>query len=195
MKKILLLFLFTFALLAGCSDDSGDNNDSNNSSDSSESNEQSIKTDSEEKQEDKSVYQIGETATITSDSYDFDYEVTVTDFNLANEVNDVTIEEFIAGAGERDKFAVVDVTIKNISDEAYVPNEMFSANFSGFDEEGGHVSIDEFFTVGDKKLEPGDELKGHLVYTTTVDYADKFLLKYEVMSDEETHFVLPNPEM
>ena len=37
-------------------------------------------------------------------------------------------------------------------------------------------------------------MTGHLVYITSVNYADVFLIKYEVMSDEETHFVIPNPE-
>ncbi|MDY0395120.1 hypothetical protein RWE15_12680 [Virgibacillus halophilus] len=97
------------------------------------------------KKDEKKVYQIGETAVITSDMYDFDYQVTVNDFKLVREVDGVKIEDYISGAIDEDRFAVINVTIKNISDEAYVPNEMFSANFSKQGDDGGHTSEDQFF--------------------------------------------------
>ncbi|HEY4601388.1 MAG TPA: DUF4352 domain-containing protein [Cerasibacillus sp.] len=106
----------------------------------------------------------------------------------------VSIEEFNVGTNGTERFAVVDVTIRNISDESYVPNEMFSANFAGKHDLGGIVSEDEFFEVGDKELAPGEELEGHLVYVILLDDSETFTLKYEFMSAEETHFILPNPE-
>ncbi|GIN13251.1 hypothetical protein J26TS2_31180 [Shouchella clausii] len=184
-------------LLIGCSSD--DNNEQPSkendpvAGDNNEKEDKNTGTDNEENEE-KTVYQIGETAVVTSDLYEFDYEVTVNDFQLTKEVDGSTIEDYLIGASEEDVFAVVDITIKNISDESYVPNQMFSANFSGVDEKGGHTSYDEFFPEGDKELAPGDEVEGHLVYMTTTDYADAFLLKYEFTSDTETHFKLPNPE-
>ncbi|PAV28974.1 hypothetical protein CIL05_13415 [Virgibacillus profundi] len=188
MKKILIITL-TGLLLAACSDE-------NNNSDVEENNQTTTdtSTDNEEASEEKKIYQIGETAVITSDMYDFDYEVTVDNFELTKEVDGIKIEEFLTGAREEHRFAVVDVTIKNISDESYVPHEMFSANFATEDQLGGEVSNDEFFTEGDKELQPDQEVKGRLVYTTRVDEADTFILKYEFTSDEETHFELPNPE-
>lgn len=172
--------------VAGCS-----NNDEGSKTENTDAN----KKQTTETIDDKKVYQIEETAKITSDLYEFDYEITVDDFKLTREVDGTTIEDYVTGAREEDRFAVVELTIKNISDRAYVPNEMFSANFTEMGAEGGHTSNDEFFTVGDEELAPGEELKGHLVYLTSVDYADTFVLKYEMMSDEETHFELPNPEM
>src|SRR5690606_21268541 len=116
------------------------------------------------------VYQIGETAVITSDLYGFDYEVTVTDFNLTKEVDGVKLEDYWnVGDSGLERFAVVDVTIRNISDESYVPNEMFSANFARENDRGGVTSEDEFFEVGDKELAPGEELEGHLVYVILLD--------------------------
>ncbi|GAA0427987.1 hypothetical protein GCM10008934_17140 [Virgibacillus salarius] len=188
MKKLLIM-LFASLLLVACSDEGDTTKDTGEGN-----NEKATDTDTSKKEEQKKVYQIGETAVITSDLYEFDYEVTVDDFKLTREVDGTTIEDYVTGAREEDRFAVVELTIKNISDRAYVPNEMFSANFTEMGAEGGHTSNDEFFTVGDEELAPGEEIQGHLVYLTSVDYADTFVLKYEMMSDEETHFELPNPE-
>ncbi|GEN88357.1 DUF4352 domain-containing protein [Oceanobacillus sp. FSL W8-0428] len=192
MKKIFIL-LFAILLLAACSDE-GEATENTGEENTDNTTENETDADTSEEAEQKKVYQIGETAVITSDLYEFDYEVTVNDFQLTKEVDGSTIDDYLSGAREEDVFAVVDITIKNISDESYVPNQMFSANFSGIDEDGGHTSYDEFFPEGDEELAPGDEVEGHLVYTTTTDYADAFLLKYEFTSDTETHFELPNPE-
>ncbi|GEN89649.1 DUF4352 domain-containing protein [Oceanobacillus sojae] len=190
MKKFIFLVLI-FLMLAACN-----NVEENTEMQEKESTDITEETDTvtSEEEEEKPTYQIGETAAITSDLYEFDYEVTVNDFQLTREVDEVPIEDYLIGAREEDRFAVVDVTIKNISDEAYVPNQMFSANFSAIDENGGDISDDEFFTGGDEELAPGEELTGHLVYLTDINYADTFVLKYELMSDQETHFELPNPE-
>ncbi|GEN32512.1 hypothetical protein HNQ35_002279 [Cerasibacillus quisquiliarum] len=194
MRKLTLILtalLASMFLMSACSED--------NSQSETLSKKINNDTKSEEKNEvdgEIPVYQIGETAVITSDLYDFDYEVTVTDFNLTKEVDGVKIEDYILGAEDDEyaKFAVIDITIKNISDESYVPNEMFSANFARENDRGGVTSEDEFFEVGDKELAPGEELEGHLVYVILLDDSETFTLKYEFMSDEETHFILPNPE-
>lgn len=177
-------------LLTGCSD-----NEKDTASDSSKEIENSDALSKNEDKDEERVYQIGETAVITSDIYEFDYEVTVSDFNLTTEVDGDTIEEFVIGADETNRFAVVDVTIKNISEEEIIPNRQFSANLGGKEDLGGITSYNEYFPEGDEILEPGEEVKGHLVYSTTSDYSDTFILKYEISTDEETHFILPNPEL
>ena len=176
-------------VLVGCSND-GDKD----TEDSKADNNADTKTEKKDDKQDKKVYQIGETAVITSNIYDFDYQVTVNDFKLTREVDDTKIENFINGAIDKDRFAVVDVTIKNISDESYIPNEKFSANLAPKGRPGGDTSWDEFFKEGDKELKPKESLEGHLIYTTRVDEAKTFELLYEFMSDEETIFELPNPE-
>src|SRR5690625_3630407 len=192
MKRILVLFLaLSILMLAACSDNSETKNAIEETDDQSE---ERLETDKQKEKEDK-IYQIGETEVITSDIYDFDYEVTVTDFTITDEVDGVNISDQILGLLEDDpsRFAVVDVTIKNISDESYIPNEMFSANFSLVDEEAGVVSIEEFFPEGDEELAPGEEVSGHIVYTHELDDEEAYWVKYEVMSDNEGIFELPNP--
>ncbi|MBM7597883.1 hypothetical protein JOC34_000240 [Virgibacillus halotolerans] len=191
MKKLFIILL-AGVFIAGCNNDE-DNKTS--ASDSKTDQTEEAESEGDKNTEKKDVYQIGETAVITSDMYDFDYEVTVNDFELTEEVEGVKINEFLSGADDTDRFAAIDVTIKNISDEAYIPNEMFSANFSKIDEEAGHISEDEFFTERDEELAPGEEITGPIVFLAGIDEADTFLMKYEVTTDEETHFELPNPEM
>ncbi|MEK4306272.1 DUF4352 domain-containing protein [Oceanobacillus sp. M60] len=189
MKKLLLAALFLSLLLAACTSDSdtGENTEEENN----ETAESEKDTDTSE--EEKEVYSIGDTAVITSDLYEFDYEVTVNDFYFAEEANGKPMEDVMSTSDDDFKLAVADVTFKNISDEAYVPHDMYSANLSAIDEDGGEISYNEFFPEADEELAPGEEITGPLVYVERVDYADTFLLKFEMMSDEETHFELPNP--
>lgn len=192
MKKWLMLILAMVVLVA-CSD-KNENTTTNEKTDSSDSNEVEAESDTNEEQSNK-IYGIGETAVVTSDLYEFDYEVTVTDFQIMDEVDGENIFDFVLGLEESDptRFAVVYVTIKNISDEAYVPNEMFSANLSNVDEEAGVVSETQFSTELDQELEPGEEVDSKVVYTYYTD-EDAYWFKYEIMSDEETIFELPNPK-
>ncbi|HEY4601386.1 MAG TPA: DUF4352 domain-containing protein [Cerasibacillus sp.] len=196
MKRILIILLTAILLiLTACGDGDGAENTSENSDEANDTTLEKTKGDDQEATDGEiPVYQIGETAVITSDLYEFDYEVTVTDFNLTKEVDDVKIEDYIISGHGDERFAVVDVTIRNISDESYVPNEMFSANLASEGDRGGITSDDDFFEVGDKELAPGEELEGHLVYVILLDDSETFTLKYEFMSAEETHFILPNPE-
>lgn len=192
MKKILAVLILGI-LLVGCSD--GDTTDEKSSDDTGSGTKTENVDKSDQNKEEKKVYQIGEKAVITSDMYDFDYEVTVNDFKLTRKVDGVKLNDFLSGANDEDRFAVVNTTIKNISDEAYVPNEMFSANFAAKGEKSGDISYDDdFFTERDKELKPGDEITGNIVYITRVNQADTFEIMFEVMSDEETRFELPNPE-
>ncbi|WP_040978381.1 DUF4352 domain-containing protein [Oceanobacillus jeddahense] len=191
MKKILLVVLFASLLLAACSSNSetGETAEEENN----ETTESEKDTSDTSGEEEKEVYSIGDTAVITSDLYEFDYEVTVNDFYFAEEANGKPMEDVMSTSDDDFKLAVADVTFKNISDEAYVPHDMYSANLSAIDEDGGEISYNEFFPEADEELAPGEEITGPLVYVERVDYADTFLLKFEMMSDEETHFELPNP--
>lgn len=191
MKRKLGKFLvvtMSILFLVACSD--GESGSKQEATDKKED-----QSTSKSEQAERHIYQIGETAVITSDLYDFDYEVTVTDFTMAEEVDGVKISDYVRGLVEDDptRFAIAEVTIKNISDEAYIPSEMFSANFSMENQKAGIVSNDEFFPEADEELAPGEEVHGHVVYTHEIDDEDVYWMKYEAMSDSEAIFELPNP--
>ena len=194
MKKWTMLMM-SVLLLGACSMDNGD---SEKEAEANPSENETVadadkETESEDTNEDKDknkIYTIGESAVITSDLYDFDYEVTVTDFEMTDEVDGESIYDYVRGLGEEDltRFAVVYVTIKNISDEAYIPNEMFSANLSDVDQGAGTVAELEFSPELDEELAPGEEVSSKVVYTYDVNEENAYWFKYEIMSDEETIF-------
>ncbi|MBR7796394.1 DUF4352 domain-containing protein [Agaribacter marinus] len=194
MKKLLvLLVLLAVIVVAGCSDnDEGDNKEEkdDNKEQATETNDDNNKR---KDAEDKKVYQIGETATITSDLYDFPYEVTVNDFELTSKpINGIDLEQFGYTSEEGGQFAVINATIKNISDQPFVPNEMISAQLVS--ESIGLNSEDEdFFLERNEELNPGEEITGDLVYISSDFNKDNVLyLVYEYMaSNEETKFELP----
>lgn len=199
MKKWTMLMLSAL-LLGACSTDNGNTTKEEVETDSSENEtveNTTQETDNESSNEDNDenkIYKIGEPAIITSDLYDFDYEVTVTDFEMTEEVDGVSIFDYVRGLDEDDptRFAVVYVTIKNISDEAYIPNEMFSANFSDVDQGAGVVAELEFSPELDEELAPGEEINSKVVYTYDLNEEDTYWFKYEIMSDEETIFEVTN---
>ncbi|WP_146938874.1 DUF4352 domain-containing protein, partial [Cerasibacillus quisquiliarum] len=145
------------------------------------------------------VYQIGETAVIKNDKFDLEYEVTVNDFEISKEINGVKEEELVANADPEDDggFLAVEVTYKNISDEAYVPNERFYPVFQPGDGGGGELTDydDMFFPELEKELAPGEEITGKLVYLSAAAIEDYFTLTYEPMQENETWFHLPNPNL
>src|SRR5699024_2135542 len=107
MKKILIILLAGI-LLAACSDDGSNGKNNDQGSDRTSTGDEK-KAEEKENSEDKKVYQIGETAIITSDMYEFDYEVTVNDFNLTKEVDGTKIGDYISGAVEEARFAVIEI--------------------------------------------------------------------------------------
>ena len=194
MKKWTMLMM-SVLLLGACSTDNGDSEkeaEANPSENETvvDADKETEKEDTNEDKDKNKIYTIGESAVITSDLYDFDYEVTVTDFEMTDEVDGESIYDYVRGLGEEDltRFAVVYVTIKNISDEAYIPNEMFSANLSDVDQGAGTVAELEFSPELDEELAPGEEVSSKVVYTYDVNEENAYWFKYEIMSDEETIF-------
>ena len=197
MKKWMIVVLAAL-VLAACSDKNNANEGNSEGAATNEGSQVDQNEDSNQtsEEEHRNIYKMDETAVITSDLYDFDYEVTVTDFTITDEIDGVSIFDYVRGLEESDptRFAVVDVTIKNSSDEAYVPSEMFSANFSDVDQEAGVTSELDFSKELDRELAPGEEVDTQIVYTFEVEDQEAFWFKYEIMSDEETIFELPNKE-
>ncbi|MBB5147454.1 hypothetical protein HNQ35_002683 [Cerasibacillus quisquiliarum] len=194
MKRILIILITSLLLIVtACGDGDGAENTSATNKKENEN--------TTEKNNDGEipVYQIGETAVIKNDKFDLEYEVTVNDFEISKEINGVKEEELVANADPEDDggFLAVEVTYKNISDEAYVPNERFYPVFQPGDGGGGELTDydDMFFPELEKELAPGEEITGKLVYLSAAAIEDYFTLTYEPMQENETWFHLPNPNL
>lgn len=187
MKKIVLLFATLLFVVSACSHDPDETSKSNDNSEKASETTNEDKKD--EKQEDKKVYQIGETAEITSSTYDFPYEVTVNSFKLTTDpVEGVTLADKGYDGSRDGKFAVVNVTIKNTSDRPFVPKEKVSAQL--LSKSVSETSDDEFFKERNEELKPEEGITGNLVYTHSFD-DEVYFLTYEQKASTETKFELP----
>jgi hypothetical protein len=188
MKKLLLILLAAI-FIAGCSDNGDDV-----TSDSSKDKETS-ETVADNKDGDKKIFQIGETADITTVNADLPYQVTVNSFELTTDsVDGVKLEDYNYSVEDGHQFGVVNVTMKNTGDVSFVPMDHISAEI--YDGEiPQFLSKDETFKERFEELEPGKEITGNLVYGST--YFDDFEVLHLVFEAEsfhnETRFELPMP--
>lgn len=195
MKKILfMVFLLLFIAACNNNNENADDSTDNNSNDETETEEESDGED-EEGNESKEVYQVGDTADITSNSYGFPYQVTLNSVELtADEVDGLALEDLNYSAEEGGKFLVANVTIKNTGDSPITPKEQLSAQLYGEDTPT-FSSEDQPFSEREEELAPGEEITGNLVYTDSEfeDY-DVFYLTYEAEAiEDETRFEIPIP--
>ncbi|TFJ91205.1 hypothetical protein [Lentibacillus salicampi] len=198
MKKLLIILLAGI-FIAGCSgtDGAGENSDGGES----EGNqfEEDNEGENEQSEEDgkEAVYQIGETAQITSSSYGFPYEVTVNDFKVTKEVEGYSVEDFFmegSEPSEETRLAVVNITMKNTGNESFVPDEKISAELIG--ELTSVSSETKVFTERKEELGTDEEITGNLVFVSNTLFDDGLVyLIYEFADpDEEVKFELPVPE-
>ncbi|WP_188453573.1 DUF4352 domain-containing protein [Virgibacillus oceani] len=198
MKRLLILFLATSLVLviSGCSDNSVNENKTNQDTNETQSEDVNNNSDNESKSENekKKIYQVGETAKIISGLYDFPYEVTVNSFELIRKEKDgINPKELYGGELEpEESIAIANVTIKNISDMPFIPNEKISAQFL-MEGKASQNSFDQFFTERNEELKPGEEITGNLAYFKMYDSNEDFQLVYEFKDKQETKFLLPNP--
>lgn len=197
MKKLLMILIASTLFIAACSGDdtensNGDNNDNEQTEENNENNNENETAD-----EQKDVYQIGETAVAESSSYGFPYEVTVNDFQVtADEVNGYTIAEFFAEGfepSEDARFAVVNITMANTGDDAFSVNDTMTPSLIGdiTSERPERGAMPEF----DEEIPPGEEMTADLIFITNrileEDMVELYFNTHD--SDHEFRFELPIP--
>lgn len=154
------------------------------------STEESTKTEdsSEEEQQSGAVYEIGDTAQVESLEWEIEYEVTVNSFDQVQEYNGQALDEFVGNAPDTAFLGVVNMTVKNISDEPIVIGEYVYPDVTQGTREGG----DQFlFDLSDedlsKELQPDQEATFDLVYSMVTDAEDgQYSLKFENGMPTET---------
>lgn len=198
MKKLLMILLTSIFLISACNGDNTENSNGNDGeNDQTEENDEN-NNENETADEQKDIYQIGETAAAESSSYGFPYEVTVNEFQItADEVNGYTIAEFFAESsdpGEDTRFSVVNITVANTGDDAFSVNDTMTPMLIGdmTNEDPEINAMPEF----DEEIQPGEEITADLIFiTSSILDEDEMVDLYFNIHDpkREFRFELPIP--
>lgn len=175
--KNLLILLFAILLVAGCSNDTVDNDKTNENA-------------SESTEDEGKVYPMKQPVKITSADYDLPYEITVNSFETSKKFNGKPMSELYDHDFSDKNLAIVNVTIKNISDQAFVPSEKTTPNL---DYDGKITPPDDFTPKLHNELAPGEKIREDLVFLSSPD-TEKFVLTYEFNTKNEKAFSLPSPD-
>lgn len=198
MKKLLIILLASIFLISACNGDDTENSNGNDGENNQTEENDENNNENETADEQKDIYQIGETAIAESSSYGFPYEVTVNDFQVtADEVNGYTIAEFFAEGfepGENTRFAVVNITLANTGEEGFTPNSTMTPALIGdiTDEHPQVNAMPEF----DEEIPAGEEVTADLIFITdTISQESDMVELYFNIHDpkREFRFELPIP--
>lgn len=181
MKKLLVL-LFAILLVAGCSNDSADKDKDK----TKETNEEA----SESTEEEGKFYPMNQPVKITVVEYDLPFEITVNSFEISKKFKGKPMSDFFEHDFSSFALSIINVTIKNVSDQAFVPSEKTSPNLN-FD--GKITPPEDLSPKLDEKLKPGEKISEDLVFLSSPD-ADKYILSYGFGTKNETEFLLPTPD-
>src|SRR5699024_2477039 len=163
MRKILLITILSMlVILAAC----GNNDNSSNQEIDNNGNNNNNNTSENVEEEDK-IYQVGETATITSRGYDFEYEATVNEYEITDKSDTYDMNDFYMNYDKNnydDSYIVIsNVTIHNTSDENFTPSKHIPMHVSESGNEAGEDVIFDYFPEFDENLEPGESITGDLI--------------------------------
>ena len=158
MKKILITFLsalFVLVLAACGSEEGADNTETEASGDQSTSGEFH-----------EGEFEIGETINIQTFPADQPVELTVNDLQLTTEAEGKSIEDYISNPLPEQRLLVADVTITNNGEESIIPVSELPTTKQE-DGSGNDGAKTDLFTEFEQPVEPGDEISGTLVFTTS----------------------------
>lgn len=198
MKKLLMILLASIFLISACNEDNTENSNGNDGENNQTEENDENNNENETADEQKDIYQIGETATAESSSYGFPYEVTVNEFQItADEVNGYTLSEFFSetsNPGEDTRFSVVNITVANTGDDAFSVNDTMTPMLIGdMTSESPEINAMPEF---DEEIQPGKEITADLIFiTSTILDEDETVDLYFNIHDpkREFRFELPIP--
>lgn len=189
MKKLILLGLMSTLTLAACGNESEDTEAVEENADTAAETEDSA----EKENASGGVYEIGDTAQIESFEWEAEYEVTVNSFEQVQEYNGQPLDDFVGNAPDNSFLGVVNMTVKNISEEPIVIGEYVFPDVTEGTRGGGDQFIFDLSEADlSKELQPGEEATFDLVYTMVTDAEDgQYSLKFENGMPTETVYRLP----
>ncbi|CDZ99114.1 hypothetical protein BN1048_00236 [Jeotgalicoccus saudimassiliensis] len=165
MKKILITFLSALfvLVLAACGSEET-NEGSEEGTDDTETEESGDNSSSGDFHE--GAFDIGETINIQTFPSKQPVELTVNDLQLTTEVEGKSIEDYISNPLPEQRLLVADVTITNNGEESIIPVSELPTTKQE-DGSGNDGAKTDLFTEFEQPVEPGDEISGTLVFTTS----------------------------
>jgi len=203
-KKLIALLLaaMTILLLVACGDEDSQNEQAQSNDEEenvAEENDDENTSSQEADEEGKAMYQVGETAKITSKGYDFEYEATVNEYEITNDSDEYDMDDFYMNYTEdkyKDSYILIsNVTIHNTSDENITPSKHIPMHVSDAGAKAGEDVIYDYFPEFDENLEPGESITGDLITHADIYEPEEFegyWLKFETITANETIWELPN---
>lgn len=191
MKKFLLLALLGVLTLAACGNEEDDTETGSTSEETEETEDDTSDSGEENSGE---IHEIGDTTQVESYEFDAEYEVTVNSLDQAKEYDGTPVDEVIINAPESVFLGVVNVTVKNISDEPMVIGEYVFPDITESDSEGGGEQFIFDFSEEDlnQELAPDEEATFDLVYSMDSESeTGEYYLKFENGMPTETIYSLP----
>lgn len=139
------------------------------------------------------TYEIGDTSQVESYEWEVKYEVTVNSFDQEQAYNGQALDEFVGNAPDTAFLGIVNMTVKNISDEPMIIGEYVHPDVTQGEREGGDQFIFELSEEDlSTELQPEEEATFDLVYSMITDAEDgKYSLKFENGMPTETVYNLP----
>lgn len=192
MKKFLLLVLLGVLTLAACGNKEDESDTGSTGEETEETEETEDETSDSGEENSGEIYEIGDTTQVESYEFDAEYEVTVNSLDQAKEYDGVPYDEVVINAPESVFLGVVNVTVKNISDEPMVIGEYVFPDIIESDREGGGEQFIFDFSEEDlnKELAPDEEATFDLVYSMDSETSE-YYLKFENGMPTETTYSLP----
>lgn len=165
MKKILITFLSALfvLVLAACGSEET-NEGSEEGTDDTETEESGDDSSSVDFHE--GSFDIGETINIQTFPSKLPVELTVNDLQLTTEAEGKSIEDYISNPLPEQRLLVADVTITNNGEESIIPVSELPTTKQE-DGSGNDGAKTDLFTEFEQPVEPGDEISGTLVFTTS----------------------------
>lgn len=187
MKNFLFLIIIPLFTLVACANE--DDTESENTKE--EKTEESAVSESENSDE---IYEIGDTTMVESYEFDASYEVTVNSLDQVMEYDGIPVGDVIINAPESVFLCVVNVTVKNTSDEPFVIGEYVFPDLMESDrQDGGEQFIFDFSEEDlNQELAVEEEATFDLVYSMDSEIeTGEYYLKFENDMPTEKTYSLP----
>ena len=193
MKRLLLLALLGVLTLAACGNEEDNTETTDSGAETEYTEESNDESNDSEESNSGDIYEIGDTAQVESFEWGTEYEVTVNSLDQVDEYNGQAVGDIVINAPDTVFLGVVNLTVKNISDEPIVIGEYVYPDITEAGKSGGEQFVFDLSEEAlNQELAPDEEATFELVYSMDTEFgADGYHLKFENGMPTETVYNLP----